>query len=131
MIKKKRYIIANITYCLCKKLLIASLHYLIWASLVTQTVKNLPAVQETWDQSLGREDFLEKGMATHSSILTWRIPRTEEPGGLQSMGSQSIEYNRGTFTHILISSPWWNLLLSDVVLFIYVLMCSHPPPVLE
>ena len=55
MIKKKRYIIANITYCLCKKLLIASLHYLIWASLVTQTVKNLPAVQETWDQSLGRE----------------------------------------------------------------------------
>ena len=71
MIKKKRYIIANITYCLCKKLLIASLHYLIWASLGTQTVKNLPAVQETWDQSLGREDFLEKGMATHYSILAW------------------------------------------------------------
>ena len=45
-------------------------------------VKNLPAVQETWVQSLGREDPLEKGLATHSSILAWRIPWTEEPGGL-------------------------------------------------
>ena len=52
-------------------------------------VKNLPAVQETQVQSLGQEDPLEKGMATHSSILAWRIPWTEEPGGLQSMGSQS------------------------------------------
>ena len=69
-------------------------------------------------------------MATHSSSLACRIPWTEEPGGLQSIGSQSIEYSRVTFTHILISSPWWNLLLSDV-LFIYVLMCSHPPPALE
>ena len=51
--------------------------------------KNLPAVQETWVPSLGQEDPLEKGMATHSSILAWEIPRTEEPGGLQSMGSQS------------------------------------------
>ena len=51
-------------------------------------VKNLPAMQETWVQSLGCEDPLEKGMATHSSILAWRIPWTEEPGGLQSMGSQ-------------------------------------------
>ena len=48
--------------------------------------KNLPAVQETWVQSLGREDPLEKGMATYSSILAWRIAWTEEPGGLQSMG---------------------------------------------
>ena len=55
---------------------------------VVQTVKNLPAMQETWLQSLGQEDPLEKGMATHSSILAWRIPWTEEPGGLQSMGSQ-------------------------------------------
>ena len=53
---------------------------------MVQTVKNLPAVQETWVQSLGQEDPLEKGMATHSSILAWRIPWTEEPGGLQSMG---------------------------------------------
>ena len=52
-------------------------------------VKNLPAVQETWVQSLGREDPLEKGMATHSSILTWEITWTEEPGTLQSMGLQS------------------------------------------
>ena len=53
----------------------------------SQTVKNLPVIQETWVQSLGWEDPLEKGMATHSSILTWRIPWTEEPGRLQSMES--------------------------------------------
>ena len=58
------------------------------ASLLAQTVKNLPAMQDTWVQSVGWEDPLEKGMTTHSSILAWRIPWTEEPGGLQSMGSQ-------------------------------------------
>ena len=58
------------------------------ASLVAQMVKNLPAMQETWVQSLGWKDTLEKGMATHSCILAWRIPETEEPGGLQSMGLQ-------------------------------------------
>ena len=58
------------------------------ASLVAQMVKNLPAMWETWVQSLGWEDALEKGMATHSSILAWRILWTEEPGGVQSMGSQ-------------------------------------------
>ena len=52
-------------------------------------VKNLPAMQETWARFLGREDALEEGMATHSSILAWETPRTEEPGGLQPMGSQS------------------------------------------
>ena len=56
-------------------------------SLVAQMVKSLPAVQETWVQSLGREDPLEKEMATHSRILAWRIPWTEEPGRLQSIGS--------------------------------------------
>ena len=56
-----------------------------WVPLVAQTVKNLPAIQETQVQSLGWEDSLEKGMATHSSILAWRIPWTEEPGGLWSM----------------------------------------------
>ena len=56
------------------------------ASLVAQMVKNLPAMQETCVQSLDVEDPLEKGMATHSCILAWRIPWTEEPGGLQSMG---------------------------------------------
>ena len=54
--------------------------------MVAQTVKNPHAMRETPVQSLGQEDFLEKGMATHSSILAWRIPWTEEPGGLQSMG---------------------------------------------
>ena len=57
---------------------------------MAQMVKNLPATQETWIQSLGWEDPLEKGMATHSSILAWKIPGTEEPGGLQSMGSQRV-----------------------------------------
>ena len=56
-------------------------------------VKNLPAMQETWFRSLGQEDPLEKGMATHSSILAWRIPWTEEPGRLQSMGSQRIGHD--------------------------------------
>ena len=54
-------------------------------------VKNLPAVQETWVQSLDREDSLEKEMATHFSILAWEIPWIEEPGGLQSIGSQTVE----------------------------------------
>ena len=53
-------------------------------------VKHLPIVRETWVQSLGREDFLEKEMATHSSILAWKIPWTEESGRLQSMGSQRV-----------------------------------------
>ena len=61
----------------------------IWASLVTQMVKNPPAMQETWIWSLGWEDPLEKGMAAHSSILAWKIPWTEEPSSQQSMGSQS------------------------------------------
>ena len=56
-------------------------------------VKNSPAMQETWVPSLGREDPLKKGMATHSSILAWRIPWTEEPGGLQSMGSQRVRHD--------------------------------------
>ena len=61
------------------------------ALLVAQLVKNLPAMQETWVQFLGWEDPLEKEMATHSSILAWRIPWTEKPGGLQSMGSQESD----------------------------------------
>ena len=60
----------------------------LWDSLVAQMVKRLPAVQETQVQSLDQEDALEKEMAAHSSILAWRIPWTEEPGGLQFMGSQ-------------------------------------------
>ena len=63
------------------------------ASLVAQTVKNLPTMRETQVPSLGREDPLEKEMATHSSTLAWRIPWREEPGGLQSMGLQRIGHN--------------------------------------
>ena len=63
------------------------------ASLVAQMIKNLPAILETQVQSLGWEDPLEKGMATHSSILAWRIPWTEEPGRLQSMGSQRVGHD--------------------------------------
>ena len=63
------------------------------ASLIGQLVENLPAVWETWVWSLGREDPLEKEMATHSRILAWRIPWTEELGGLQCMGSQRVRHN--------------------------------------
>ena len=56
-------------------------------------VKNPPAMQETWVQSLGWEDSLEEGMATYSSILAWRIPQIEEPGGLQSMWSQRVGHD--------------------------------------
>ena len=56
-------------------------------------VKNLPAMQETWVRSLGQEDPLGKGMATHINILAWEIPWTEEPGGLQSMGLQRVRYD--------------------------------------
>ena len=68
------------------------------ASLVVQMVKNLPVMQETWVRSLGQEDSLEKGMVTHSSILAWRTPWTEELGGLQSMGLQRIGHDSVTFT---------------------------------
>ena len=63
------------------------------ASLVPQMVKSLPAMWETWVRSLGQEDPLEKEMATHSSLLAWRVSWTEEPGGLQSMGSQGVEHD--------------------------------------
>jgi len=66
-----------------------------WASLIAQLVKNPPAMQETWVQSLGWEDPLEKGKATHSNILAWRIPWT-----IQSMGSQRVRYGRVTFTSL-------------------------------
>ena len=66
------------------------IYLLTWASLVAQTIKNLPAMHETWVRPLGWEDPLEESMATHSNILTWRIPWTEELGGLQSIGSQRV-----------------------------------------
>ena len=65
----------------------------IWVSLMAQKVKNPPAMQETGVGSLARESPLEKGMATHSSILAWRIPWTEEPGGLLFTGSQRVRHD--------------------------------------
>ena len=67
---------------------------------MAEMVKNLPAMQETWVQFQGQEDPLEKGMATHSSILAWRIPWTEEPGGLQSTGSQRGKQDWATNTFL-------------------------------
>ena len=69
------------------------MHQFISIPLVAQTVKNLPAVWETWVGSLGWEDPLQEGVATHSSILAWRTPWTEEPGGLQSRLSQSVRHD--------------------------------------
>ena len=73
-------------------------------SLVAQRLKCLPAMRETWVQSLGWEDPLEKGMATHSSILAWRIPWREEPGGLQSMGSQRVRHDWAISFHFSMPS---------------------------
>ena len=65
----------------------------LYVSLVAQMLKHLSTMWETWVQSLGREDLLEKEMATHSSILAWKIPWTEEPGRLQSMGSLGVRHD--------------------------------------
>ena len=66
------------------------------ASLLAQTVKRLPTMWEAWVKSLGREDLLEKEMTTHSSILAWKIPWTEDPGRLQFMGLQRVRHDRAT-----------------------------------
>jgi len=72
---------------------LVTITFALGVSLMAQTVKNLTAMQETQVQSLSWEDPLEKGMATHSSILAWRIPCTEEPCGLQSVGSQRVRHH--------------------------------------
>ena len=88
----------------CQKILISTPKG--WeTSLVAQTVKRLPTTWETWVRSLGREDPLEKEMATHSSTLAWKIPWMEEPGNLQSVGLQRVGHNWATSPHL-----WrWNL----------------------
>ena len=73
-------------------------------SLVAQMVKNLPTMQILWVQSLGQEDPLEKETATHSSILAWKIPRTEDPGELQSMGSQTVGHDWRTNTSLMMDT---------------------------
>ena len=87
-------------YLILLKILLCIYVVLLWTFLVAQTVRTLPAMQEAWVRSLGWEDLLEKEMATHSSILAWKIPWTEEPVGLQSMGSQRVGHDRD-FTHKL------------------------------
>ena len=83
-------IVSKLLWCmhLLNFCFIIYIHLLKWASLLAQTVKHLPVMWKTRVQSLGWEDPVETGMATHSSILAWRIPRTEEPGRLQSMGGK-------------------------------------------
>ena len=87
--------------------------WLTWASLVAQLVKNLPAMRETWVQSLGWEDPLEEGMTTHSSFLAWRMPWTEGPGGLLSKGLQRVGNDWVTFTslHPFLEFFHWNIVL--------------------
>ena len=72
----------------------------LWVSLIAQSVRNSPAMYETWARSLGQEDPLEKQMATHSSILAREIPWTEEPGCLQSMGSQDLDTTQSLNHHL-------------------------------
>ena len=85
------------------------------SSLVGQRVKRLPAMRETRLQSLGWEDPLEKEIATHCSILAWRIPQMEEPGRLQSMGSQRVRHNWVSFIHQRNwSLPWQHVVLSQL-----------------
>ena len=79
---------------------IISVYPYLWVSLVAQMVKNLPEMQETWVWSLNWEDSLEKGMATHSSILAWRIPWTKKPGRLQSMWLQRVGHDWVTHTSL-------------------------------
>ena len=82
----------------------SSWKYIIVWSLVAQTVKRLPTMQETWVRTLGQEDPLEKEMATHSSILAWKMPWTEEPGWLLSMGSQRVGHNWATSLHFALQA---------------------------
>ena len=69
------------------------MYHLVRVSLVAKMVKNLPAIEETQVRSLGQEDPLEKGVTTHSSIHAWEVPWTDEPGGLQSMGSMRVRHD--------------------------------------
>ena len=91
---------------------------MLWASLVAEMVKNLPVMQKTRVWSLGQEDPLEKGMATHSSILAWRIPWTEEPGGVQSMSMPRVGHNWATNTF----NVWFNIMDTFLVPAAYKLM---------
>ena len=105
-----------------------------WTSLVAQMVKNLPAMQETQVRSLGQEDPLEKGKATHPSILAWRIQWTEEPGGLQSVGLQRVGHDWATNTTkhyyylpVRFDSLTWNFLTTYESQKVFRHQVSLPP----
>ena len=97
--------------CICSSFLLITfnsciiffiwVYHITWASLVAQMAKNLPAMQETWLWSLGGEDLLKKGMTIHSSTLAWRIPWTEEPGGLSSWGAKKPDVTE-QLTHTIL-----------------------------
>ena len=91
--------ISHVFHCTALNGAAHHLNKILGASLVAQTVKRLSTMQETRVQSLGREDPLEKEMAIHSSTIAWKIPRREEPGRLQSMGSQRVGHDRATSLH--------------------------------
>ena len=82
---------------------------------MSQMVKKLPATRGTWVRSLGREDSLEKGMATHSSILAWRIPWTEKTGGLQSKGLQRVRHDEVSNAFTVFSVPFSTFSLSSLI----------------
>ena len=100
------------------------------ASLVTQTVNKQPAIQETWVWSLGWEDSLEEGMATHSSLLAWRIPMDRGAGGLQLMESQGVRHDWATkhtwlISVIKITSYYWIPELNKIIYLILALQDHH------
>ena len=98
-------------------------YMLIWTSLVAQTVKNLPAMQKASVQSLGLKDPLEKGMATHPSVLAWIIPWTEKPGGLQSTESQKVGKKLRLSIHTSMS---WNKKKKKKTERNYISICLSP-----
>ena len=102
--------VSSAPYCRCCVFMVSYSH--IQASLVAQMVKNLPAMQETRVQPLGREDPLEKDMATHSSTLVWRIPWAEEPGGLQSWGHKESDMTERLSTAHGVCRHWDYILSS-------------------
>ena len=98
----------SLHWSLRKAFLFLLLFFSSWASLVAQRLKHLLPMRETRVRSLGREGPLEKEMVTHSSILAWRIPWTEEPGGLQSTGSQRVGHDWATSLHFSLLAILWN-----------------------
>ena len=103
--------------------------YIIWGEMVAQMVKNLPAKQKIWARSLGWEDPLEKGMATHSNILAWRMPWTEEPGRPHSMGSQKARHDWTTNTLTLAKDGGGGLVAKSCLTLATPWTIAHQAPV--